>query len=78
MGCQVIALEADPQLAARAPRAGVRDRRWAACSRPQGGAPYDLILIDGAVEQVPDAIIKQLGGSAAGSARRCSSGGLRG
>jgi protein-L-isoaspartate(D-aspartate) O-methyltransferase len=60
----VVALEEDPALAARARKAlagsaivvieGVLARGYAKA------APYDLILIDGAVELVPDALIAQL------------------
>ena len=41
-------------------RARHRGRRGAARRWAQKGAPYDLILIDGAVEVIPDAIIGQL------------------
>ena len=61
----VVALEEDESLLAVARPAlgglanvevatGALNQGWAA------GAPYDLILIDGAVEQVPDAIVEQL------------------
>ena len=65
LAAHVTALEEDPDLLARA-RANVGDlanvelvegrlnQGWAA------GAPYDLIFIDGAVEDVPQAIIAQL------------------
>ena len=62
MGCQVTALECSPELAARA-RArdlGVRMAEGPLEAGHKAGAPYDLILIDGAVEHVPEAIIKQL------------------
>jgi protein-L-isoaspartate(D-aspartate) O-methyltransferase len=60
MGCEVVALEADAQLAARAPHAGVQSVTGPLEAGYKSGAPYDLILVDGAVEQVPDALIKQL------------------
>lgn len=60
IGCQVIGLEADPQLAARARELGVHMVEGPLEAGHRAGAPYDLILIDGAVEQLPDAIIKQL------------------
>ena len=47
------------ELAARAASSASTSSK-AARGRPQGGAPYDLILIDGAVEYIPDAIIDQL------------------
>jgi protein-L-isoaspartate(D-aspartate) O-methyltransferase len=65
-GAQVIALESDPALLALARAAlvdeapevtlveGALEAGWAA------GAPYDLILIDGAVEDIPPAVIAQL------------------
>lgn len=59
LGLQVIALEEDAALAA-ADLPGVTrvqgplNQGWA------GGAPYDLILFDGAVEEIPAAIVDQL------------------
>ncbi len=65
-GARVVALEESPDLLALgravlpacAPGvdlvAGPLAQGWAA------GAPYDVILIDGAVEEVPDAILRQL------------------
>lgn len=43
IGCEVTAVENEPELAAQT-----------------GGAPYDLILIDGAVEYIPESFIEQL------------------
>lgn len=58
LGAQVIALEEDAQGAATLPGVtavqGPLDQGWA------GGAPYDVILFDGAVEQVPALIVDQL------------------
>jgi len=58
---EVIALEQDQALVGNAPlpanvsrATGTLTEGWAA------GAPYDLILFDGAVEQIPTAIIAQL------------------
>ncbi len=64
----VVALESDPQLAARGrerfAQLGIREasqvtgplaRGW------PGAAPYDLILIEGAVEEVPQPLVDQLG-----------------
>jgi protein-L-isoaspartate(D-aspartate) O-methyltransferase len=60
----VVAVEEDADLAARAKKAlagtGVQLVR---APLPQGyakAAPYDLILIDGAVESIPDRLIDQL------------------
>jgi protein-L-isoaspartate(D-aspartate) O-methyltransferase len=60
----VVALEEDPRLAARA-RALLAGSGVAVVEGPlerghAKGAPYDLILIDGAVELVPDSLIAQL------------------
>ena len=60
MGLVVTALESSTQLASKARGNGFQvvegplDAGWS------NGAPYDQILIDGAVEQIPDAIIDQL------------------
>jgi protein-L-isoaspartate(D-aspartate) O-methyltransferase len=60
MGVVVTALESSPALAGQARENGVKvvegplEEGWAK------GAPYDLILIDGAVEYIPDAIVDQL------------------
>src|SRR3954452_21232062 len=60
IGLDVTALETDAALAAAAREKGITvvegplDQGWAA------GAPYDQILIDGAVEHLPDAIVAQL------------------
>lgn len=69
IGLEVTALEADKSLAELAGEAGIEtivgelDMGWAK------GAPYDLILIDGAAEEIPAALIKQLrdGGRLAGA-----------
>ena len=60
IGCQVVGLEADSQLAGRARELGVETVEGPLEAGHKAGAPYDLILIDGAVERLPDAIIKQL------------------
>ena len=61
----VVALEEDAELAAFAERGAGRDRRRAGrrARSPRAmptAAPYDFILIDGAVEHVPQAIVAQL------------------
>lgn len=61
---QVVAVEEDPDLAARAKAAlagsSVKLVEGPLVKGHKRGAPYDLILIDGAVEYVPDALIDQL------------------
>ncbi|MBX3593841.1 protein-L-isoaspartate O-methyltransferase [Sphingomonas sp.] len=63
LGAKVIALESDGELAARARAAlgGVADvaegplmAGWPA------GAPYDVLIVDGAVEVLPDALVAQV------------------
>lgn len=60
----VVALEEDPELAAAAREAlagtGVTLVEGPLIAGHADGAPYDLILIDGAVEFVPQALIDQL------------------
>lgn len=61
MGCDVLALESSAELAAGARELGVKVVEGALAAGHDGGAPYDLILIDGAVEFLPDPIIDLLG-----------------
>ena len=60
MGLKVIGLESSPALAARAKKLGIDAVEGPLEDGWQKGAPYDLILIDGAIEHIPDAIIAQL------------------
>lgn len=60
IGLEVSALESDPGLAAIARAAGVETIKGPLAAGHRKDAPYALILIDGAIEQVPDAIIAQL------------------
>jgi protein-L-isoaspartate(D-aspartate) O-methyltransferase len=60
MGCEVTALECSPELAARARELGVRVAEAPLTAGHKPGAPYHSILIDGAVEHLPEAIVKQL------------------
>ena len=60
MGLRVIALESDPNLAARARDNGIEVAEAALEGGHARGAPYDHILIDGAVEHIPDAVVTQL------------------
>lgn len=60
----VVAVEEDSELAAAA-RANLAGTGIGLVEAPlaggsEAGAPYDLILIDGAVEKVPDALVAQL------------------
>lgn len=60
LGVEVLGLESDPMLAARAREQGVDvvegplEQGW------KKGGPFDLILIDGAIEYIPDGLIAQL------------------
>ena len=61
MGLDVTALESDPALFARlAAVPGIRAVQGELTAGVPGGAPYDLIVIDGAVEFIPDTLIDQL------------------
>lgn len=60
IGLTVTALESSPALAARAKNAGVTIVEGDLAAGDKRGAPYDLILIDGAVEFIPDALVEQL------------------
>ena len=60
MGLEVVAVESAPELAARARELGVEVIEGPLEAGHKSGAPYDQILIDGAVEVVPDFIIEQL------------------
>lgn len=64
LAVSVVALEEDPALAAAAREAlagtGVELVEGPAAAGHAEGAPYDLILIDGAVEHVPQPLIDQL------------------
>jgi protein-L-isoaspartate(D-aspartate) O-methyltransferase len=60
IGLAVVSLEADQSLAATAEAAGVDTVVGELAKGWPKGAPYDLILLDGAVEEVPAALDKQL------------------
>ena len=60
MGLDVLAIESAPALAARARAAGVDIIEAPLENGWRKGAPYDQVLIDGAVEFIPEAIIEQL------------------
>jgi protein-L-isoaspartate(D-aspartate) O-methyltransferase len=60
MGLEVTALESAPELAAAARKLGVKIVDGPLEAGHAGGAPYDQVLIDGAVETISDAIVDQL------------------
>jgi protein-L-isoaspartate(D-aspartate) O-methyltransferase len=60
MGLRVTALESSPELAAAARNLKVKVTEGPLQAGVEKDAPYDQILIDGAVEYIPDAIIDQL------------------
>lgn len=62
MGLDVVGLESSVDLAARARANGIDIVEGPLEEGWKKGAPYDLILIDGAVEHLPDTIIAQLTG----------------
>ena len=60
IGLAVTALESSAELAAKARDNGLHVVEGPLAAGWSKGAPYDQILIDGAVEYIPDAIIDQL------------------
>jgi protein-L-isoaspartate(D-aspartate) O-methyltransferase len=60
IGLEAVALESDEALAASAREAGIETVSGALADGWKGSAPYDIILLDGAVEEIPAALIKQL------------------
>lgn len=60
IGLDVVAIESDANLIAAAGEQGVNVNSGPLDAGSANGAPYDQILIDGAVEYLPDAIIEQL------------------
>ena len=60
MGLEVTALESDPGLLASGREQGVEVIEAPLEGGYAAGSPYDHILIDGAVEFIPDAIVDQL------------------
>ena len=60
LGLEVVALESTSALAAQARENGLKVVEGPLEAGHKAGAPYDIILIDGAVEHVPDAITAQL------------------
>lgn len=60
MGLDVVAIESSPELVTKARELGVNVLEAPLPAGDPKGGTYDLILIDGAVEVIPDAIIAQL------------------
>jgi protein-L-isoaspartate(D-aspartate) O-methyltransferase len=60
IGVEVVALECSAELAAAARKRGMKIVEGPLEAGWEQEAPYDQILIDGAVEYVPDAIVAQL------------------
>ena len=65
LGCSVVAVEENAELAAQAQKALAGEARVSVERGPLAkghakGAPYDVLFIDGAVETLPDALIDQL------------------
>jgi len=60
IGLDVTGLESSPDLAAQARRLGIDVVEGPLEEGWSKGAPYQLILIDGAIEHIPDAIVSQL------------------
>ena len=60
MGIRAVALEASPALVAEAKKHRINAVEGPLAEGHKRAAPYDFILIDGAVEVIPDALIAQL------------------
>jgi protein-L-isoaspartate(D-aspartate) O-methyltransferase len=60
IGLEVVALEDSPELIRHGRELGIAFSEGPLAAGYKKGAPYDLILIDGAVEVIPDAIVHQL------------------
>lgn len=60
IGLDVTAIESDPSLAAAAREQAIQVIEGSLEAGHAEGAPYDQILIDGAIEYIPDAIVDQL------------------
>lgn len=60
MGIETVALESSATLSAFARERGIENVEGALVEGHKAGAPYDLVLIDGAVEFVPDEIVDQI------------------
>lgn len=60
IGLEVVAVEADQRLAEAATAAGIDTKVGSLADGWAKGGPYDVILLDGAFEDVPTALVNQL------------------
>lgn len=60
IGLEVVAVESSPELAAAGRKLGVKSVEAPLESGDPNGGSFDQILIDGAVERLPEAIVAQL------------------
>jgi protein-L-isoaspartate(D-aspartate) O-methyltransferase len=60
MGVETVALESQPELTARARELGVDAVEGPLDGGYKKGAPYALMLIDGGIEFIPEALVEQL------------------
>jgi protein-L-isoaspartate(D-aspartate) O-methyltransferase len=60
IGVEVVALEESPELIRHGSELGITFVQGPLAAGHKKGAPYNLILIDGAVDVIPDAIVQQL------------------
>lgn len=60
IGVDAVALESDERLAAAARKIGIDTHVGDLASGWSKAAPYDFILVDGAVEEIPEALARQL------------------
>jgi protein-L-isoaspartate(D-aspartate) O-methyltransferase len=60
MGLEVVAVESAPELAGKARELGIAIVEGPLEAGHREGGPYDQILLDGAVELIPDGLIAQL------------------
>ena len=61
MGLDVTSVESSPALVEIARKNGVKAVEGPLAEGSVKGAPYDIILVDGAIDHIPDALIDQLG-----------------
>lgn len=61
LGLNVTSVEVSPALAEAARKNGVKAVEGPLVEGSAKGAPYDLILVDGAIDHIPDVLIDQLG-----------------